>query len=418
MTKTGPFRDDMSAPAQSTAFAATRAEGLRRLADFLPRAARAYADNRNTDLGPKDRDSVSVLSPYLRHRLITEREVIGAVLGKHSVSASEKYVQEVCWRTYWKGWLELRPAIWTRYLADCESDRGAMNAGLAKAVASAEAGTTGIDGFDAWARELVETGYLHNHARMWFASIWIFTLRLPWTLGAAFFLRHLIDGDPASNTLSWRWVAGLQTQGKTYLATAENIARYTEGRFEPKGLAAKAFALTEPPIPAPRTLADLPVGRPSRPAVLLITGEDLFPENLLSSAAEIRSVVVARGTGDAWPFGERARAFVGAAADDVATRAKAHFACPVTIVDEADAEMLLSAARGGKAGEIVTAYAPVGPVADAFAALSGPLAADGVPLVRRLRGWDSRFWPSATKGFFAFKERIPAALAEEGLRFK
>jgi deoxyribodipyrimidine photo-lyase len=65
-------------------------------------------------------------------------------------------------------------------------------------------------------QELVETGYLHNHARMWFASIWIFTLRLPWELGADFFLRHLLDGDAASNTLSWRWVAGLHTKGKHY----------------------------------------------------------------------------------------------------------------------------------------------------------------------------------------------------------
>ena len=102
-------------------------------------------------------------------------------------------------------------------------------------------GATGIDCFDAWARELVATGYLHNHARMWFASIWIFTLRLPWELGADFFLRHLIDGDPASNTLSWRWVAGLQTAGKTYLATAENIARFTGGRFAPQGLATRPW---------------------------------------------------------------------------------------------------------------------------------------------------------------------------------
>jgi deoxyribodipyrimidine photo-lyase len=80
--------------------------------------------------------------------------------------------------------------------------------------------------FDDWAQELVATGYLHNHARMWFASIWIFTLRLPWELGADFFLRHLIDGDPASNTLSWRWVGGLHTPGKTYLATADNIAEH------------------------------------------------------------------------------------------------------------------------------------------------------------------------------------------------
>ena len=68
-------------------------------------------------------------------------------------------------------------------------------------------------------KELKETNYLHNHARMWFASIWIFTLDLPWQLGAEFFMKHLYDGDAASNTLGWRWVAGIQTQGKNYLAS-------------------------------------------------------------------------------------------------------------------------------------------------------------------------------------------------------
>ena len=94
-------------------------------------------------------------------------------------------------------------------------------------------GETGIECFDAWSAELCETGYLHNHARMWFASIWIFTLKLPWRLGADFFYRHLLDGDAASNTLSWRWVAGLHTRGKPYAARADNIATYSGGRFTP-----------------------------------------------------------------------------------------------------------------------------------------------------------------------------------------
>ena len=105
--------------------------------------------------------------------------------------------------------------------------------GLRQACELACFGQTGIECFDTWARELTTTGYLHNYARMWFASIWIFTLKLPWQLGPDFFLRHLLDGDTASNTLSWRWVAGLQTVGKTYLARAANISRYTGGRFKP-----------------------------------------------------------------------------------------------------------------------------------------------------------------------------------------
>ncbi|MFM8820110.1 MAG: FAD-binding domain-containing protein, partial [Phenylobacterium sp.] len=209
-------------------FPPTREAALERLARFVPRAGRDYAQGRNLDPGPGRPGAVSQLSPYLRHRVITEAEVVEAVLARHGPAEAEKFIQEVVWRTYWKGWLEMRPAVWTRFLEARDRVRDDF-VGL-KTLTEAEAGRTGVEGFDDWARELVQTGYLHNHARMWFASIWIFTLRLPWALGADFFLRHLIDADPASNTLSWRWVAGLQTPGKTYLATRENIARFTEGR--------------------------------------------------------------------------------------------------------------------------------------------------------------------------------------------
>ena len=214
----------------------------------MPLAGQHYAVGRNTDPGPGAVGAVSRLSACLRYRLVTEREVVAAVLGRQGLGAAEKFVQEVLWRTYWKGWLEMRPAVWARFLEMRERERQHFR--NARALAAAEGGMTGIEGFDDWARELVETGYLHNHARMWFASIWIFTLRLPWALGADFFLRRLIDADAASNTLSWRWVAGLQTVGKTYLAPADNIARYTGGRFAPKGLASEAVALTELPVGA------------------------------------------------------------------------------------------------------------------------------------------------------------------------
>ena len=169
----------------SNTFFANRAEALLRLHHFVPHAGRDYAAGRNSDDGPDGNNQVSKLSPYLRHRLITEREVVAAVLRQHSLTAAEKYVQEVLWRTYWKGWLEMRPDVWRRYCA--ERDFALHNALDANTIAAAEKGMTGIEGFDDWARELVETGYLHNHARMWFASIWIFTLGLPWTLGADFF---------------------------------------------------------------------------------------------------------------------------------------------------------------------------------------------------------------------------------------
>jgi deoxyribodipyrimidine photo-lyase len=154
-------------PVISRHFEPTRAAGLTRLQAFLPNSGRAYANDRNSDFGPDKRQNVSTLSPYIRHRLITEAEVLEAVLGRLALSTAEKFVQEVYWRTYFKGHLETRPQIWTRYRADL--DRlipAAGQGGLAKAYRAATEGRTGIDAFDAWVEELVETGYLHNHTRM------------------------------------------------------------------------------------------------------------------------------------------------------------------------------------------------------------------------------------------------------------
>ena len=386
----------------------SRAAGLARLADFVPRAGRAYAEGRNTDAGPDTPGAVSRLSPYLRHRLITEREVVASVLGAHSFNAAEKFVAEVLWRTYWKGWLELRPGIWHRYCDERDAARDRVKPGV---LASAEAGTTGIDGFDDWARELVATGYLHNHARMWFASIWIFTLRLPWTLGADFFMRHLIDADAASNTLSWRWVAGLQTPGKTYLATADNIARYTNGRFAPQGLATSAFALSEEPVAGPRALPDLPPADPALRTLLLVTSDDFHPESLFANTSGFAGAVVT-GSDAGGPL---SCAFVGAAADDTAARVAAHFDCPTQLMAGLDADAVIAAASAAGARQIVMSHAPVGPDADALAAIVPRLEAAGLRLVPARRHWDSAFWPHAKKGFFSFKEQIPRLFAADGL---
>lgn len=175
---------------QHVSWPATRDAAHHRLASFVPLAGSTYAARRNHDFGPANRSNVSGLSPYIRHRLMSESEVVAIVLATHSASAAEKFIQEVCWRTYWKGWLEQRPQVWDAYLNELSRSRSDLrdDAALAAEIAAAETGNTGVACFDAWVHELVETGYLHNHARMWFASIWIFTLRLPWALGADFFI--------------------------------------------------------------------------------------------------------------------------------------------------------------------------------------------------------------------------------------
>ena len=198
-----------------------------------------YQGLRNYDYGPEKRDNVSCLSPFITHRLILEQELIKRSLDFYPFAKIEKFIQEIYWRTYWKGWLELRPAVWEDFISE------GVEIYDESAYEKATNGNTGIDCFDFWINELKEENYLHNHTRMWFASIWIFTLGLPWQLGAEFFMKYLLDGDAASNTLSWRWVAGIQTKGKHYIARPSNISKFTDGRFHPKGLNTVAESLNE-----------------------------------------------------------------------------------------------------------------------------------------------------------------------------
>ena len=210
-------------------FEASRAKAVEKLHNFIENNLSDYSKLRNFDFGPKKRSNISCLSPYITHGILNEQEVIKKSLNKFSFSKNEKFIQEVLWRTYWKGWLELRPNVWSDYLIELSKIKEEFKNN--QKYLNAIEGKTNIQCFNSWANELKENNYLHNHARMWFASIWIFTLELPWQLGAEFFMQHLYDGDAASNTLGWRWVAGVQTQGKHYLASEWNIKKFTNNRF-------------------------------------------------------------------------------------------------------------------------------------------------------------------------------------------
>jgi len=211
-------------------FEASRAKAIEKLNHFVENNLTDYSRLRNFDFGPEGRSNVSCLSPYITHGIISEKEIIKKSLDKFSFAKNEKFIQEVLWRTYWKGWLELRPNVWNDYLIELKKIREDFKDN--KEYLNAIEGKTNIECFNYWVNELKENNYLHNHTRMWFASIWIFTLELPWQLGAEFFMQHLYDGDAASNTLGWRWVAGIQTQGKHYLASEWNIKKFTNNRFQ------------------------------------------------------------------------------------------------------------------------------------------------------------------------------------------
>ena len=211
-------------------FEASRAKAVDRLNHFIENNLAEYSKLRNFDFGPDNRSNTSCLSPYITHGIINELEVLDKSLKKFSFTKNEKFIQEVLWRIYWKGWLELRPNVWSDYLIELKDLREKYK--NKQNYLNAIEGKTNIECFDQWINELKDNNYLHNHTRMWFASIWIFTLGLPWQLGAELFMQYLYDGDAASNTLGWRWVAGIQTQGKHYLASEWNIKKFTNNRFQ------------------------------------------------------------------------------------------------------------------------------------------------------------------------------------------
>ena len=208
----------------------SRTKALEQLNSFVENNLVLYARDLNFDFVPDKRTNTSCLSPYVTYGVLNEKEIIKISLKKFPFSKIEKFIQEVLWRTYWKGWLERRPSLWTDFVNDLENLKKDFQNN--KNLKNAINGNTDIECLNHWVNELKKTGYLHNHARMWFSSIWIFTLDLPWQLGAEFFMKHLKDGDPASNTLSWRWTAGLQTKGKNYVAQEWNIKKFTNQRYE------------------------------------------------------------------------------------------------------------------------------------------------------------------------------------------
>ena len=400
---------------KTPAFSPTRAAALARMAEFLPDAGRYAADRNFVRPG---HPNISRLSPWVQKRLLLEEEVVGSVRGRWAFEAVEKFVQEVYWRTYWKGWLEQRPEAWSRWVEAVPRLRDALSAEQRSTLEVALGGRTGIAGFDAWAQELMATGYLHNHARMWFASIWVFTLKLPWELGAAFFYEHLLDGDVASNTLSWRWVAGLQTPGKTYVARADNIAHYTDGVHVPEAgvLASSPMALKEEPLPKIAAWTEVATQVASLKTYERI-GLWLHPEDLVVEQGELAGLKI-QAVNASWPAGlgtrtgwsEKVSDWTQAALRDGATRAGNHFGAEVSSGESSNlATSLVEWAKQNRLQAVVACRPFVGPWLIEALALEAALASAGIAMIWRRRAWDAEYFPHATRGYFPFWERIKSA---------
>ena len=394
-------------------FPANRQGAFERLGEFLSEAPR-YAARRNHVL--PGHSHVSRLSAAIRHRLITEAEVVEATLRRHPFRVVEKFVQEVLWRSYWKGWLEMRPQIWERYAASVQRN---PNDEQVRAVAGGLSRSGIMNNF---ARELLETGYMHNHARMWWASYWIHHCGLPWELGADHFFRHLLDADPASNTLSWRWVAGLQTRGKTYLATAQNIGKYCASEilaaaggigFE-GGASARMVHGEERHDDCVLPLEELPNdydARGDERVAVVLHDEDLCLEN--SPLAKVRPAVVFQFLPEAdSPLPAPRAEWLAEARTDAARRAKEHFGCEVQACDSRE-DLLRECAEQGVAG-LLMMQPFVGPLRDELRGLSEEFAERGIKLGRLRRKWDSVLLPHAARGFFPFWNKVGRLLAKSG----
>ena len=173
--------------------------------------------------------AVSRLSPYLRHGILSLAEVRDHALEKATRGEAEKYVNELAWRDYWQRvYHQIGVGVWQ----DREEYKTGFSArdyanDLPPDIPDAETGLACIDGF---AEELHETGYLHNHARMYVASYVVHHRRVKWQAGAKWFLAHLLDGDPASNNLSWQWI-GSTFSRKPYIWNRENLEKYSDSKY-------------------------------------------------------------------------------------------------------------------------------------------------------------------------------------------
>ncbi len=189
----------------------------------------AYGRSRNHLDG-----AVTHLSPYIRHGALSLAEVREAVFtwlerSGEPAQAAAKLLNELGWRDYWQRlWRQLGDGIW--------HDREPLKTGHLSASYAAELpadlleARTGLACIDGFTAELHTSGWLHNHARMWLASYVVHWRRVRWQAGARWFLQHLLDGDPASNNLSWQWVAS-SFSSKPYMFNRANLERFSSGRY-------------------------------------------------------------------------------------------------------------------------------------------------------------------------------------------
>ena len=186
----------------------------------------SYARTRNALDG-----AVSGLSAYITHGFVTLHEVLAGVDSRHPLDAQHKFVYELGWREFFRHvWQHRGHEIFDSLHEGPLPDRAYAR----ELPADIRQARTGVPVIDMAVRELYASGTLHNHARMWLASYVVHLRKVHWRVGADWLYGHLLDGDLASNHLSWQWVAGTGSS-KPYLFNAENVARYAPADWHSPG---------------------------------------------------------------------------------------------------------------------------------------------------------------------------------------
>jgi deoxyribodipyrimidine photo-lyase len=197
-------------------WAGGRINGLKKLHSI---DAIAYNRNRHFLNG-----AVTHLSPYLRHGCLTLNETFDSVK-KQFGADSEKLLVEFAWRDYWRQvWYASGNAIYS------EIEPPKIAIGHAPLSDDIKQGKTGLPCMDGFVNDLLATGYVHGHARMWLASYIVHHQKIDWREAADWFEQHLLDGDFASNHLSWQWVTSTFSS-KPYFFNKENLSRYSGEKY-------------------------------------------------------------------------------------------------------------------------------------------------------------------------------------------
>ena len=319
-------------------FEPTHTEALRRIDALHP--AR-YALSRNALDG-----AVSGLSPYFTHGVVGLRQAVARVVQKHRLNFEDKLMFEFAWREFFHH-------VWSRegeaVLTDMRPADLWPGAYASELPADIREGRTGVPAIDAAVRQLYATGYLHNHARMWLASYVVHLRKVHWRVAADWLYGHLLDGDLASNHLSWQWVAGTGSH-KPYLFNADNVARYAPASWHSPGsvidtsyealdriarlpardLRHESSAPSGTPAVAEPSLGAEPPGDLglTAPDAAAVTGRDVWlvhPWRLgpLPAALPADALVIGVFVADfhrAWPWSDRRWRFVGSRMAELTTQ--------------------------------------------------------------------------------------------------